>query len=167
MPSFLTYRAVNLLIVLAIAGLLATGYYMQFVMHLEPCMLCMSQRLCFMATGAAALLALVHNPSGAARKVYGIAGALFALGGAALASRQLWLQSLPKDQVPACGPGFDYVLETFPFLEAASIMIRGDGNCAAVDWTFLGLSIAGWSWIWFAGFAGVLLWQAFRRDGAR
>lgn len=168
MPSHLTYRTVNLIVVLAISGLLATGYYMQFVMHLEPCMLCVSQRLCFMATGAVTLLALIHNPSsGAARKVYGAAGALFALGGIGLASRQLWLQNLPKDQVPACGPGFDYVLETFPFLEAVSIMIRGDGNCAEVDWTFLGLSIAGWSWIWFAGFVGVLLWQAFRRVGAR
>lgn len=167
MPSFLTYRTINLLIVLAVASLLATGYYMQFVMHLEPCMLCMSQRLGFMATGLVTLLALIHNPVAGGRRVYGVVAALFALGGALLASRQLWLQSLPKDQVPACGPGFDYVMETFPFLEAVSILIRGDGNCAQVDWTFLGLSIAGWSWIWFVGLAGVLLWQAFRRGGAR
>jgi disulfide bond formation protein DsbB len=167
MPSFLTYRTVNLLIVVAIASLLATGYYMQFVMHLEPCMLCMSQRLAFMATGIVTLLALIQNPVATGRRVYGIVAALFALGGASLASRQLWLQSLPKDQVPACGPGFDYVMETFPFLEAVEILIRGDGNCAQVDWTFLGLSIAGWSWIWFVGLLGVLLWQAFRRDGAR
>jgi disulfide bond formation protein DsbB len=167
MLSFLTYRTINLLIVLAIAGLLATGYYMQYVMYLEPCMLCMSQRLCFMAAGIVALLALLHNPAGRGRTVYGVAGALAALGGAALASRQLWLQSLPEDRVPACGPGFDYVLETFPFLEAVQILIRGDGNCAKVDWTFLGLSIAGWSWIWFAGFVVVFIWQAWRRDRVR
>lgn len=167
MLSLLSYRTVNLLVTLAVAGLLATGYYMQFVMHLEPCMLCMSQRLAFMALGAVTLLALLHNPVRAGRQVYGIIGAIFAVAGLLLASRQLWLQSLPKDQVPACGPGFDYVLETFPFLEAVEIMIRGDGNCAQVDWTFLGLSIAGWSWIWFLGFAGVLTWQAFRRGGAR
>jgi len=167
MPSPFSYRTLNLLVVLAVAGLLATGYYMQFVMHLEPCLLCMSQRLCFMGLGLVTLLALLHNPVVVGRRVYGIVGALFALGGLLLATRQLWLQSLPKDQVPACGPGLDYVLETFPFLEAIEIMLRGDGNCAEVDWTFLGLSIAGWSWIWFGGFAGVLLWQALRRVGAR
>jgi disulfide bond formation protein DsbB len=167
MPSSVSYRTINLFIVLAVAGLLATGYYMQFVMHLEPCMLCMSQRLCFMGLGLMALLALAHNPAGVGRKVYGLLGVLFAVGGGLLASRQLWLQSLPKDQVPACGPGLDYVLQTFPFLEAVEIMLRGDGNCAQVDWTFLGLSIAGWSWIWFVGFAGVLVWQALRRNGVR
>jgi protein dithiol:quinone oxidoreductase len=165
MPLFLSYRAVNALIVLAIAGLLATAYYMQYVMHLDPCPLCMTQRLCFMATGLMALLALAHNPVARGRSVYGAAGTLFAMGGLAAASRQLWLQSLPRDQVPACGPGFEYIMQTFPFLEAVEIMIRGNGNCAEVDWVFLGLSIAGWSWIWFAGFAGAQVWQALRRDG--
>ena len=164
MPTLFRYRTINALFVAAIAGLLGTGYYMQYVMHLEPCPLCMTQRLCFIATGLMALLALLHNPTARGRVVYGGLGALFAFGGLLAASRQVWLQHLPKDQVPACGPGFDYIIETFPLLEAVQIMIRGNGNCAEVDWTFLGLSIAGWSLVWFAGFVVVHLLQAVRRD---
>jgi protein dithiol:quinone oxidoreductase len=163
MHALFQYRSINALLVIAIAGLLGTGYYMQFVMHLEPCPLCMTQRLCFMATGLIALLALIHNPRARGRAVYGALGALFAFAGVLAASRQVWLQHLPKDQVPACGPDFNYIIETFPLLEAVQIMIRGNGNCAEVDWAFLGLSIAGWSLLWFLFFVAVHLWQAVRR----
>ncbi len=163
MHPLLRYRSIYLLFVVAIASLLGTGYYMQFVMHLEPCPLCMTQRLCFMATGLIALLALLHNPQRRGRRIYGALGAVFALAGVASASRQVWLQHLPKDQVPACGPGFDYIMETFPFLEAVEIMIRGNGNCAEVDWAFLGFSIAEWSLLWFVFFVAVHVYQAVRR----
>ena len=88
---------------------------------------------------------------------------LAAITGLGVAGRQLWLQSLPEDQVPACGPSFEYVIESFPILEAVEIMFRGNGNCAVVDWTFLGVSIAGWSFAAFLALFAITLWQLLRR----
>src|SRR5690606_11897415 len=89
---------------------------------------------------------------------------LFAGAGAALAGRQVWLQHLPEDQVPACGPGLEYMLEAFPLSDVLLMMVRGTGDCAKVDWTFLGLSIAGWTLVWFLGFAVFALFQILWRS---
>jgi disulfide bond formation protein DsbB len=83
--------------------------------------------------------------------------------GAALATRQVWLQSLPKDQVPACGMGLSYMLDTMPFLDAIRRVLEGSGECADKAWVFLGLSIAGWTLAFFVAiaFVGIAL---VRRD---
>jgi len=85
------------------------------------------------------------------------------LAGSGFSIRQLWLQSLPEDQVPACGPPADYLMESFSFFEWLPMLLKGDGNCAKVDWTFLSLSIAGWMLIMFICLALFSLWQAVRR----
>jgi protein dithiol:quinone oxidoreductase len=124
--------------------------------------LCMAQRVVFMALGTVLLIAGIHNPQVTGRRMYGFLTALTALAGAALAGRQLWLQSLPADQVPACGPSLEYMLDVFPLAEVLMIMIQGTGDCAKVDWTFLGLSIAGWTFVWFAGFVLLAIFQLVR-----
>ena len=88
---------------------------------------------------------------------------LFSLGGAALAGRQIWLQNLPADQVPACGPSLDYMLDVFPLQEVITVMLQGTGDCAEVQWTFLGLSIPGWSLFWFIALAALSLIILIRR----
>ena len=159
----LSYRQTNLLIFLAPALLLGFGYYLQFVKGLEPCPLCMTQRICFYLIGIFALIAVFNRSSIIFQRVTASLGAIACITGLAVAGRQLWLQHLPEDQVPACGPGFNYIIENFPLLEAVEIMFRGNGNCAEVVWQFLGLSIPGWAFIAFTGLLTLNIIQLFRK----
>src|SRR5690606_826867 len=95
-------------------------------------------------------------------RIYGFLLALFAGTGLALAGRQLWLQSLPPDQVPACGPSVDYMLEVLPWTEVLTTAIRGTGDCAEVVWRFRGLSIPGWTAVFFSLLVVVGLVMLFR-----
>lgn len=159
-----TNRLLYLLVFLACVLLMLIALYMEHVMGLEPCPLCMLQRVAVIAIGVLALIAALHNPARAlGHRLYSGFIALFSLVGAGLASRQLWLQSLPEDQVPACGPSVGYLLEAFPLLDVLAIAIQGTGDCAKVDWSFLGLSIAGWTLIAFVGFLVIMLYLLFRR----
>lgn len=159
-------RMIFLLAFLIPAALLAVAFYMEYVMGLEPCPLCWLQRFAFMAVGITGLLALLHNPGNIMGRVYGFLLALFSGAGVGLAGRQLWLQSLPPDQVPACGPSVEYMLEVFPLSEVLMTALRGTGDCAEVSWRFLGLSIPGWTAIFFVllGLAGLaILFGLIRR----
>jgi disulfide bond formation protein DsbB len=102
-----------------------------------------------MALGVVFLIAAVHNPGRTAATFYGVLLVLFSLAGAAVAGRHVWLQSLPKNMVPECGPGLDFILSRFPLSKAIDLVLRGSGECAEKGWTFLGLTIAGWSLVWF------------------
>jgi disulfide bond formation protein DsbB len=98
------------------------------------------------------LVAAIHGPIGWGNRIYGGLIMLIAGSGAAVAGRHVWLQSLPADQVPECGPTLDYILQVFPLSEALQLVLRGSGECAKVEWQFLGLSIPGWTLIAFSGF---------------
>lgn len=145
----MSYRAACFLGFLVCAGLMGYALYAQHGLGLEPCPLCILQRMAVIATGVIFLLAAAHGPSGAARWVYATLTFLSAAVGAGVAGRHIWLQSLPPDQVPACGPGYDYMMETFPFMKALEMIFRGSGECAEVDWTFLGLSMPVWTLVCF------------------
>jgi disulfide bond formation protein DsbB len=123
----------------------------------------MTQRFFYCLIGAIALLAALHNPNGIGRRVYGLLVSLAAMGGLASAGRQVWMQHLPPEQVPACGPSLEYMLETFPVSETLKMLVTGDGNCAEIDWLFLGLSMGEWSLLWFAAFFVGAIWLAFRK----
>lgn len=142
---FPSRQFVNTLGLAICLGLLAYGYYLQYVQGLEPCPLCMVQRVVFMALAVVFLVAALHNPMGWGSRVYG--GLLLLLGaaGAAVAGRQVWLQGLPPEQVPECGPPLDYMLDVLPLTAVINTVLSGSGECAEVDWSFLGLSIAGWA----------------------
>jgi disulfide bond formation protein DsbB len=147
-------------------ALLGYAYYLQYVEHLEPCPLCMVQRGFFYAVLALFILAAIHAPRGWGTPVYSGLITLFALGGAAAAGRQVWLQHLPPDKVPQCGPDLFFMLENFPLGRTLEKLFYGSGECAAVDWKFLGLSIAGWSLVWFIALA-IYAWFAARQRRAR
>jgi len=155
-------RPTNLLIFIACVLMILAAAYMEHVLKMIPCSLCITQRGFVVLTGLIALAAFVHGPQGRARRVYAGFGVLSAILGACFAGRQLWLQSLPEDMVPACGPGLSYIFEVFPFMDALKLLLQGDGNCAHVDKIF-GLSLAGWTFITFIGLAGVNLYQALRK----
>jgi len=134
---------------IACAGLLGFAYYLQYYEYEDPCPLCILQRIAFMALAAIFLVAALHGPGRTGTLVYG--GMLFLVAGigAAIATRHVWLQNLPKDRIPECGPGLEYMLRKLPLTQALEKILAGSGECAEVGWKFLGLSIAGWSLVWF------------------
>lgn len=130
---------------LFVSGLMATGFYLQYVLRQEPCPLCMVQRMIFVAMLMLFAVAALHGPGRFGKRVYAVLTVLLSLMGVAVAARHIWLQNLPRDQVPACGPGLNYMLETFPMAEVLQELLQGSGECAARGWSFLTLGIPEWS----------------------
>lgn len=145
------------------AGLLAYAFYLQLQDGLEPCPLCIFQRAAFAVLGVVFLVGALHAPVGTARRVYGVLALLAAGLGAAVAGRHVWLQNLPPDQVPTCGPGLGYMLDVMPIGGVIRKVLTGSGECAKVDWTFLGLSMPAWTLACFVLLAGWAAFAAFRR----
>jgi disulfide bond formation protein DsbB len=156
-------RPAYLLGALVCAGLMAWALWLQYAEGLEPCPLCMFQRVAVSAVGVVFLIAALHNPQRTGAAFYAILTLLVAGAGAAFASRQIWLQALPKDQVPACGMGLDYMMETMPFIDVFRRVLEGSGECAEKGWVFLGLSIAGWTFVFFVSMIAAAI-ALIRRD---
>ena len=150
--SLLRQRPLFLAAFLVCAALMATALTMQYALKLEPCPLCIFQRVFVFALGGIALVAAIHDPGLAGRRVYGVLIVVFGVLGMIVAGRHVWLQTLPADQVPECGPGLEYMLNAFPLTEALSLVFRGSGECAEVQWVFLGLTIPGWTLVIFTAF---------------
>jgi disulfide bond formation protein DsbB len=142
--------------------MMGVALYMEHVMQLEPCNLCILQRVAVIFTGLIALIAAIHGANTSGIKIYGYLIVLTSLVGSGLSARQLWLQSLPADQVPACGASLDYLLDVFSLGEVLSMVLSGDGECAKVVWSFLGLSIPGWLLIAFLGLITIGFFQVLR-----
>ena len=142
--------------------LIAVALFIEHQMLLEPCPLCILQRIMVIVTGIIAMLAAIHNPHQPGIKIYGALVIAAAGTGGGIAIRQLWLQSLPKDQVPACGASLDYLLDVFPLMDVLSMVLTGDGTCAEVLFTFLGISIPGWTLVGFIGLMAIGLFQIVR-----
>ena len=148
---------------LVCAALLGYGYYLQYFDNQDPCPLCLVQRGFYYLVLATFAVAALHCPEKTGRTIYCALAAVFALGGLGVAARQVWLQHLPADQVPACGPDLYFMLENLPLARTLEKLFTGSGQCAEVNWTLLGLSIAEWSLAWFAALALYALWLGFRR----
>ncbi|NOQ13804.1 MAG: disulfide bond formation protein B [Methyloprofundus sp.] len=144
-------------------SMLAVGAYFQLVEEMEPCPLCISQRIAILLTGITFLIAALHNPAKKGTQRYAILGAVFALAGSAISARHVWLQNLPPEEVPECSPGLSYIFENFPLTETLKLMLNGTGECADILWTFLGLSIPGWTFVAFIGLAGLSLFQLINK----
>jgi disulfide bond formation protein DsbB len=157
-----TFRLGAALGALVCALLLGFGYYLQYVQGLDPCPLCLVQRGFFYAVLALFAIAALHP-----LRFYAGLAAFFALGGAAAAGRQVWLQHLPPDKVPQCGPDLFFMIENFPLSRTLRTLVAGTGECAVVDWTFLGLSIAEWSLAWFVALFFYALRLALRGRRSR
>jgi disulfide bond formation protein DsbB len=152
------------LVLFAIASMLFARIYLQEYLGLEACPLCMTQRLFVVIWGVVAAIAFLHNPSGIWRRMYAAVCGASAYVGALVAARHVWLQHLPEDQVPACGPPLDYLLENFPLKDAINTLLMGDGNCADVVWTFLGFSIPEQTLVVFCLALAASLWLAIRSE---
>lgn len=148
----------------ACAALVAFALFSQFQWGLQPCPLCIFQRIAFAALGVVLVIAGLHAPARAASRVaYGALALVPALVGAGIATRHVWLTHLPPDQVPSCGPPLTFMMETNAFIDVIRKVLTGSGECANVDWTFLGLSMPAWSLLWFVLLTLLVLTTAFRR----
>jgi len=145
---------------LACFSMLAVGAYFQFVENMEPCPLCISQRIAILITGIILLIASIHNPSSSKGiGYYAFSGAISALIGSGISARHVWLQNLPPEEVPECSPGLSYIFENFPLTETFKLMLSGTGECADVLWTLFGISIPGWTFVAFIALAILSLLQ--------
>jgi protein dithiol:quinone oxidoreductase len=152
-------RVVYLLAFFACAGLIAFALYLQHKLGEDPCALCIFQRVAVGALGVVCLIAALHNPRETGNRIYTGLALLAAVIGGGIAARHVWLQHLPKDQVPECGPGLNYLLETQPWLQVLSNVLKGSGECAKRGWTFLSLSIPEWTLICFILLGIVAIFQ--------
>jgi protein dithiol:quinone oxidoreductase len=134
---------------LVVAALFGGALYLEYVLRQDPCPLCMVQRVIFIVIGVLFFIATLHNPKRVGSTIYAVLIGLFALLGVGVASRHIWIQHLPADKVPACGPGLDYMLQNFPMADVLKELMHGSGECATKGWTFLTLGIPEWSLIWY------------------
>jgi disulfide bond formation protein DsbB len=145
------------------AVLMGFALYAQHILLLDPCPLCVLQRVATISLGIVFLIAALHNPTSWARITYSVLVFLTAGGGAAVAGWHWRLQNLPPTEVPACGPGLDYMFDNFPVTEALSMVFKGSGECAEVVWNFLGLSMPAWVFVWMVGLGTAGIWNQLRK----
>lgn len=148
----LSYRGLSgLLFFFSVVGMSFAYIFLQKILKLEPCPLCVFQRIGLITMGFFALIAFISNPKKTWQRILLMFGALFGmLWSVGVAIRHVWLQNLPPDQVPSCGPGLNYWVDTLPMAQVIAEVLKGSGECAEIDWTFLGLSIPAQSLIFFS-----------------
>ncbi|MGB7816575.1 MAG: disulfide bond formation protein B [Methylotenera sp.] len=150
--KLLSGRSGYLIGFVACFGLVGLALWIQTRFNLEPCPLCISQRIIFMSLGVLFLLAAFVKPAAMPLKILTLLQVLTALGGAGVAIRHWWIQAHRESMIADCGVGFDYMFENFPLKKALTLVFRGTGDCAAIDWTFLGLTLPQLGLIAFIGF---------------
>lgn len=157
-------RLLNLAGFLACAGMMGFALYAQYVLLLDPCPLCVFQRIATIALGIVFLLAALHGPGRIGGRIYALLVLLTAGFGVGVASWHVHLQNLPADRVPSCGPGFEYIMENFALFDALGLIFKGSGECADVVWRLLGLSMPTWVIIGLGGLGIVGIWNNLRSD---
>jgi disulfide bond formation protein DsbB len=145
------HRGLNALGLAVCVGLLGYAWYAQVQLGLEPCPLCIFQRVGVAALGVIFLLAMIHDPKSWGARVYGALLLLAALLTMGVAGRHLWIQHLPEGAVPACGATLSYMMKVFALTEVIRKVLTGSGECARINWTFLGVSMPGWVLLAAAG----------------
>ncbi len=164
-PFAWSFRAQFLSGFVLCGSLIAYALYVQFGMLMLPCPLCILQRIAFAVMGVAFLIGGLHAPKGrVGRGIYGVLAFVPAAAGAGVAGYHVWLQSLPPSEVPLCsGMGLDYMIESMGLVGALARVFEGSGECAKVDWAFLGLSMPTWTLLWFVGLGLGALWAGLRK----
>ena len=158
-------RLYSFLPVLACTLMLAYAYYVQYVDYLDPCPLCLVQRLIILVIGVLFLFTFIYPPQYLMRKIMSVLIIIVAIIGSSVSARHVWLQNLPADEVPACGPGLSYMLENFPIGSVLSDLFTGSGECAEITWRFLGLSMPTWTLITFIGFIiYTIIWSRLKKS---
>ena len=158
-------RIINAGVFLACVATIGIVLYMEHVMLLSPCGLCITQRVFVILCGLTCLVSAIHNPTSHGQRIYSFVAASMCIFGSYFAVRQIWLQLLPEDQVPACGPGFTYIRDNFPFVDLLDFLLVGDGNCAEVKFRLFGLfTIPQMAMVAFVVLFSICMYTAFRNQ---
>ena len=157
-------RSLFLLAFFGCLALMGGALYLEHVVGLNPCPLCIVQRIFVILFGLVCLIAAIHAPQRTGLRIYSVLALLFAIGGGATAARQVWLQSVPADQLEACLPSLEFMMEALPLQDIVSLVFHGTADCAEVTWTLFGLSLPEWSLLAFLGMALFALLQMLRRS---
>ncbi|HRQ57949.1 MAG TPA: disulfide bond formation protein B [Azoarcus taiwanensis] len=163
-PFSLPPRLLFLALFAVCTGLLAFGLYLQHVVGVEPCPMCIMQRYAFVAVALVGLVAGLHGPARTGSAIYSALLLVLSIAGGTVAAQQSILQRQPPD-LAMCGPGLAYMVETYGLADALPMMFRGTGDCGSLSWTFLGLSIANWSLVCFICvgiFAVGMIWRGWK-----
>jgi disulfide bond formation protein DsbB len=142
--SGLDRRKGNLLGLAACAGLISYALFCQYGLHLQPCPLCILQRISVISAGLLFLVAALHDPADRGAKVYGVLIDLATLGGILVAARHMWIIAQPPGTVAECGASLEYMMDVLPLQDVLSKVFKGSGECARIDWHFLGLNMPTW-----------------------
>jgi len=153
----------NFLLACAAAAAVAYAFYAQYGLDLVPCHLCIFQRVTLAALAAVFLLASVFSRPGASGAIFAALIGITGLATVATAGRHVWIQLQPAGAVPACGADLDFMMDVFPLTEVILKVFRAGGECAKVDWTFLGLSMPGWVLVLAAALTAAGLWINLRK----
>jgi disulfide bond formation protein DsbB len=156
-------RIAYLLGFLVCAGLMAWALWLQYGLGLDPCPLCIFQRIAVIATGIIFLIAAIQNPGPAGAAAYAVLTVIASGIGAGLAAWQVWIQAQPKGAVASCGMGLDYMLETLPLTDVIAKVLQGSGECAEQGWLFMGLAIPSWTFVFFIAMIAAAI-ALVRRD---
>lgn len=160
------FRAQYLTGFLGCAALLGYAYYEQFHLGIEPCPLCIFQRIAFIVMGLIFLVGAIHGPGPRGRRVYASLVLLGAAAGVGIAAYHLWVQHLPPDPMAGCTPGWAYMVDNFPISKTLKMAFAGHADCADVNWTFLGLAMPFWTLVCYVLIGAGAIWAGFRRRGA-
>jgi protein dithiol:quinone oxidoreductase len=149
-------------------GIVTASLYLQFHQGLQPCPLCLVQRGCIVLLGLLCGLGIFFSPMRPlTRRIYASIITLIALLGAASALRKIWLENLPHDKAPPCGPELQYMLDHLPFHQTLKILVAGTGDCSKIEWQFWGLALSEWALLSFLVFLVLGLWQMVLVDKRR
>jgi len=150
-PNWLTRRTGNLVGFAVSAALIGYALFVQYVQGLEPCPLCILQRVAVMAAGVLFLVAALHDPAERGARAYGVLIDVVAMAGILVAARHMWIMAQPPGSVAECGASLDYMMEVLPLHEVLGKVLTGSGECAKLDWEFLGLNMPTWVLIALVG----------------
>jgi disulfide bond formation protein DsbB len=145
------------------AAMMGFALYAQHVLLLDPCPLCILQRIAVILLGVIFLFGALHNPGQIAARIYSALIVVVVAAGAAVAGWQVRLQNMPADEVPSCGPGLEYMVDNFPLRDVFGMIFKGSGECAEVAWRLFGLSMPAWVVIGLLGLGTVGVWNNLRR----
>jgi disulfide bond formation protein DsbB len=148
---------------LVCAALLAYAYYVQFQLGIEPCPLCIFQRIAFIVMGLFFLVGAIQGPRAGGRRVYALLVLLGAAAGVGVAAYHIWVQHQPPDPMVGCTPGWNYMVENFPISKVLKMAFTGHADCAEVNWTFFGMSMPFWTLVTYILMGSGALWSGFTR----
>ena len=162
-PFRWSFRAQCVAGFLVCAALYAYAIYVQFVLGIEPCPMCILQRIVFIVMAILFVAGAMQNPKVRGRRVYALLLLLTAGIGVGIAARHLWVQHQPPDLMAGCAPGWNYMVENFPLSKTLKMAFTGSADCAQVNWTFLRLSMPFWSLLCYVLLGAGALWAGFRQ----